>query len=115
MGENDKNERFVIRVELGDQRIIDWYKSIPVRHKSEAVTRALILGVPLAVDQLDLIKGVIQGLHDRLSELENWCQFTRTNFINQGATIERVEQRLDKFDSILARAQEIIDANSDSA
>lgn len=106
-----KNKPVFVRVELQDQRVVDWYRSLPERGKSLAVTQALALGISVAEDELDLMKQIIAENDARISDFENWSILVRNASVKQAEDVKLVTQRLDKFDEVLAQAQEIIEAN----
>lgn len=97
MSQNSNKKPFFIRVELRDQRAIDWYKAQPKKSKSQAVTHALVLGIPLTSEDLDTHRQAICDLDSRLQVIENWCQTIVPNLVDQNLTIELLEQRIDKL------------------
>lgn len=100
-----------MRFELRDPKIIEWYRSLPERGKSLAVTQALALGIPVVTDDLDLMKRLLAENCARISDFENWSILVRDVSIKQAEAVESVSQRMDKIDEVLAQAQEIIAAN----
>jgi ribosomal protein L19 len=111
MNKNTKEKPFYVRVALRDQRVIDWYKTQPKQGKSQAVTKALEMGIPEVGDTLDIVKEIITDHEARLQDFENWGILVRDNLVNQSADVAQITQRLDQFDLILAQAQEIIEAS----